>query len=264
MPHSIKARCRELERHAVDWPDHALRTLPPRLDLMPSTLRSPAVVDVLARLFEQVEQQDPLAKQRVQSREAEIGHRLPQAQRYELYGEAPLAITRDVGELLYTLVLGTRARKVVEFGSSLGISTIFLAAAIRDSEHTGSVIATEMLQSKVQAARRHLTEAGLEDLVELRPGDALQTLADLDEPVDLLFLDGRNDLYLPVLRLLEPRLAPSVLVAADLNADDPDLSPYLGHVRDPAGGYFSTTVPLDAGVELSIRLPVATTRKSHG
>jgi predicted O-methyltransferase YrrM len=256
MPHSIKARRRELERHAVDWPDHAL---PPCLDLMPSTLRSPAVIDVLARLFAQVEQQDPLAKQRVQSREAEIGHRLPQAQRYELYGEAPLAIAHDVGELLYTLVLGTRARKVVEFGSSLGISTIFLAAAIRDSEYSGSVIATEMLQSKVQAARRHLAEAGLEDLVELRRGDALQTLADLAEPVDLLFLDGRNDLYLTVLRLLEPRLAPSALVAADLNADDPDLSPYLEHVRDPASGYFSTTVPLDAGVELSIRLPVPPT-----
>jgi predicted O-methyltransferase YrrM len=121
-----------------------------------------------------------------------------------------------------------------------------------------------MLQSKVQAARRHLAEAGLEDLVELRPGDALQTLADLAEPVDLLFLDGRNDLYLPVLRLLEQRLAPSALVAADLNTDDPDLSPYLDHVRSPASGYFSTTVPLDAGVELSIRLPVAATQKSRG
>jgi predicted O-methyltransferase YrrM len=231
---------------------------------MPSTLRSPVVSDVLARLFAQVEQQDPLAKQRVQSREAELGHRLPQAQRYELYGEAPLAITRDVGELLYMLVLSARARKVVEFGSSLGISTIFLAAAIRDSERAGSLIATEMLRSKVQAAHRHLTEAGLDDLVELRPGDALQTLADLAEPVDLLFLDGRNDLYLSVLRLLEPRLAPSALVAADLNADDPDLSPYLEHVRDPASGYFSTTVPLDAGVELSVRLPVAAAQKSRG
>ncbi len=57
-------------------------------------------------------------------------------------------------------------------------------------------------------------------LVELRAGDALETLIDLAEPVDLLFLDGRNDLYLPVLRLVEPRLAPEALVAADLNAED--------------------------------------------
>jgi predicted O-methyltransferase YrrM len=121
-----------------------------------------------------------------------------------------------------------------------------------------------MLPSKVEAAVQHLTEAGLEDLVELLPGDALQTLADLAEPVDLLFLDGRNDLYLPVLRLLEPHLVPAAPVAADLNADDPDLVPYLKYVRNPANGYFSTTVPLDAGVEVSIRLPVTATTTSRG
>jgi predicted O-methyltransferase YrrM len=222
-----------------------------------STLRSPAVIDVLGRLFAQVEQQDPLAKQRVQAREAELGGRLSQAQRYELYGEAPLAISRDVGELLYVLAMSRRACRVVEFGSSLGISTIFLAAAIRDGAGAGagSLITTEVLPSKVQAARRHLTEAGLEDLVELRAGDALETLIDLAEPVDLLFLDGRNDLYLPVLRLVEPRLAPDALVAADLNAEDPDLLPYLEHVRDPDHGYFSIEIPLDAGVEISARLP---------
>lgn len=220
-----------------------------------STLRSPTVVDVLGRLFAQVEQEDPLAKQRVQAREAELGSRLPQAQRYELYGEAPLAISREVGELLYVLAMSRRACRVVEFGSSLGISTIFLAAAIRDGAGAGSLITTEMLPSKVQAARRHLTEAGLEDLVELRAGDALHTLADLAEPVDLLFLDGRNDLYLPVLRLVEPRLAPDALVAADLNVDDPDLFPYLEYLRDPDHGYFSIEIPLDAGVEISARLP---------
>jgi predicted O-methyltransferase YrrM len=221
---------------------------------MPSTLESSTVVDVLGRLFVQVEQQDPLAKQRVQAREAELGSRLPQAQRYELYGEAPLAIAREVGELLYVLAVSRRAHRVVEFGSSLGISTIYLAAAIRDSDDAGSLITTELLPGKAQAAGRHLAEAGLEDLVELRAGDALETLADLAEPVDLLFLDGRNDLYLPVLRLVEPRLAPGALVAADLNVEDPDLLPYLEYVRDPDSGYFSICAPLDDGVELSVRI----------
>jgi predicted O-methyltransferase YrrM len=82
----------------------------------------------------------------------------------------------------------------------------------------------------------------------------LQTLANVTEPVDLLFLDGRNDLYLPVLRLLEPRLAPDALVAADLSVEDPDLLPYLEHVRERAQGYFSINLPLDAGVELSVRI----------
>ncbi len=254
---------------------------------MPSTLTSPSVARVLARLLAQAEQQDPLAKQRVKAREAELGSRLAQAQRYELYGDAPLAITREVGELLYVLAVGRRARGIVEFGSSLGISTIFLAAAVRDGDGAagsdgdgaagsdgdgaagsdgdgaagsdgdgaGSLITTELHPGKVAATRRHLTEAGLADLVELRAGDALQTLTQLDRPVDLLFLDGRNDLYLPVLRLVEPRLAPDALVAADLNSEDPDLLPYLAYVRDPSHGYFSIEIPLDAGVELSARIP---------
>jgi predicted O-methyltransferase YrrM len=222
---------------------------------MASTLRSPRVVDVLGRLFAQVELQDPSAKRRVQDREIELGRRLSQAQRYELYGEAPLAITREVGELLYVLTVSRRARSVVEFGCSLGLSTIFLAAGLRDNnDGAGSLITTELLSGKAKTAREKLTEAGLNDLVELRVGDALQTLANVTEPVDLLFLDGRNDLYLPVLRLLEPRLAPDALVAADLSVEDPDLLPYLEHVRERAQGYFSINLPLDAGVELSVRI----------
>ena len=222
--------------------------------MVASTLESPRVLGVLDRLFAQVESQDPPAKQRVRDREIELGGRLSQAQRYELYGEAPLAITREVGELLYVLTVSRRARSVVEFGCSLGLSTIFLAAGLRDIDGAGSLVTTELLSGKANTARENLTDAGLGDLVELRVGDALHTLADLAEPVDLLFLDGRNDLYLPVLRLLEPQLAPDALVAADLNAEDPDLLPYLEHVRDRAHGYFSVNLPLDAGVEVSVRV----------
>jgi predicted O-methyltransferase YrrM len=222
---------------------------------MRSTLRSPSVAAVLHRLFAQSAQQDPQAKQRVRAREAELGERLDQARRYELYGQAPLAITQEVGELLYLLTRSRQARGVLEFGSSVGLSTIFLAAAIRDGGGAGSLITTELDPDKARATRLNLTEAGLEDLVELRPGDALLTLADLARPIDLLFLDGRNDLYLPVLRLVEERLAPGALVVADLNSEDSDLLPYLEYVRDPDHGYFSIELPLDDGVELAVRTP---------
>jgi predicted O-methyltransferase YrrM len=188
----------------------------------------------------------------VREREAELGTRLPQEERYEIYGAAPLAITRDVGRLLYLLALGSR-RRVVEFGCSLGISTIFLAAAIQDGNGTGSLITTELLPDKAEATRRHLAEAGLEHLVEVRTGDAMATLESLEAPIDLLFLDGRNDLYGAVLRLLESHLAPGALIAADLNTEDPDLLPYLEYVRDPDNGYQSLQVPLGDGVELSAR-----------
>ncbi len=218
---------------------------------MPSTLTSPAVSAVLDRLYEQAAAEDGPAKQRVRDREAELGGRLGQEQRYELYGDAPLAITREVGEMLYLLTVARRPSTVVEFGSSLGISTLFIAAALRDCG--GRLITTELLAEKAEAARGNLREAGLEELVELRVGDARETLRELDESVELLVLDGRNDLYLEVLRLLEPGLAGHAVIAADLNVEDPDLLPYLSYVRDPANGYLSVAVPLDAGVELALR-----------
>jgi predicted O-methyltransferase YrrM len=196
--------------------------------------------------------EDGPAKERIRAREEALGQRLDQQARYEIYGGAPLAIKRPVGELLYLLVVGARARTIIEFGTSLGISTIYLAAGLRDSGG-GSLVTTELLESKAHAARENLAEAGLDDLVDVRVGDARDTLRNLGADIDFLFLDGRNDLYLELLRALEPRLAPSALVAADLSAEDPDLLPYLKHVRDPASGYLSVAVPLDDGVELSLR-----------
>ena len=87
----------------------------------------------------------------------------------------------------------------------------------------------------------------------MRVGDALQTLGDLEGPVELLFLDGWNNLYLDVLGLLEARLAAGALVIADLSPDDPHLDRYRAHVDAPEHGYLSVTVPLDAGVVASIR-----------
>lgn len=218
-----------------------------------SSLRSPTVASVLDRLHALSQTEDPIVRRRVESHEAELGRRLTQKRRFELYGEAPLAITRQLGELLHLLVLVKRPRCAVEFGASLGVSTTYIAAALEDCG--GSLITSESHARKAERAQRHLAEAGLGDLVQLRVGDALETLAHLEQPVDLLFLDGRNDLYLPVLRLIEPRLSPYALVIADLSAGDPDLVPYLDHVRRPDGGYLSATLPLEAGVELSTHLP---------
>ena len=223
--------------------------------LSEASLHSPNVAAVLARLSAEASRRDPQVKELVRIREAELGRRMSQAERYELYGDAPLAIAPEVGALLYALCLGARATSVVEFGCSQAFSTIHLAAALRDAGNGGSVVTTEILPAKAKTARQNLLDAGLHDPVDLRVGDAIATLADVRGPVDLLFLDGRNDLYLEVLQLMQPRLAASALVAADLSADDPDLDPYLEHVRDPRHGYLSTLIPLDDGVELSVRVP---------
>lgn len=215
-----------------------------------STLRLPPVTAVINRVIALAAVEDERAKQRVIAAEAQLGRRLSQAQRYELYEDAPLAIKREVGELLYVLALGEPGRRVVEFGASHGLSTIYLAAALRDSGG-GALVTTECRPGKAETAMRNLADAGLSDLVEVRVGDALQTLS-VTGPVDLLFLDGRNDLYLQVLTIIEPHLPENALIVADLSMDDPDLLPYLEHVRDERSGYFSVEIAVAAGVELSV------------
>jgi predicted O-methyltransferase YrrM len=140
-----------------------------------------------------------------------------------------LPISRQDGQLLYALARGTCARQVVEFGTSFGISTLYLAAAIRGNGG-GRVVTTEIEPSKCDAAEANIRQAGLDDVAEVWRGDALETLHDLEEPVDLVFLDGWKNLYLPVLELLTPKLRRGALVVAD-NANFADARPYLAHVR---------------------------------
>ncbi|EJJ29050.1 O-methyltransferase [Rhizobium sp. CF142] len=160
-----------------------------------------------------------------------------------------LPVSRQTGELLYMLARSTNARTIVEFGTSFGISTLYLAAALRDNGG-GRLISSEFEVSKVARARQNLTEGGLADLVEIREGDALQTLStDLPDSIDLLLLDGAKSLYPEVLALVEGRLRPGALVIAD----DADYCPqYLDHVRSAAGGYMST--PFADDIELSMRV----------
>jgi predicted O-methyltransferase YrrM len=168
---------------------------------------------------------------------------------YARLKNVPLAVSRETGTLLYMLVRGTNARNIVEFGTSFGISTLHLAAALRDNGG-GRLITTEFESSKVARARENLTAGGLIDLVEIREGDALQTLKfGLPKTIDLLLLDGAKGLYPDVLALLEGRLRPGAFVVAD----DADASPdYLARVRSTEQGYLST--PFASDVEVSMRV----------
>jgi predicted O-methyltransferase YrrM len=170
----------------------------------------------------------------------------------DLYGRLKdlwLPVSRETGVLLYMLARSSRARTIVEFGTSFGISTLHLAAALRDNGG-GRLITTEFELSKVAQARKHLDAGGLADLVEIRAGDAVKTLAvDLPEQVDLLLLDGAKPLYPDILDLVEGSLRPGSLIVADNADDSPD---YLRRVRERDSGYLS--VPFAEDVELSMRI----------
>jgi predicted O-methyltransferase YrrM len=162
--------------------------------------------------------------------------------------DAYLPVSEETGRLLYLLARTRKARSIVEYGTSFGLSTLHLAAALKDNGG-GRIIGSEFEPGKVAQARANIARGGLLEYVEIREGDALETLShDLPEAIDLVLLDGAKILYSRILDLLEPRLAAGAVVVAD-NADD--APEYVARVRDPRSGYLS--VPFGKDVELSLR-----------
>ena len=219
-----------------------------------TTLLNPPLSTLLTSLFADADVTDAaLQRQRANLSDEDRARMMTNPDGYRaLYSSMKdfhLAVSRETGTMLYMLARATRARSVVEFGTSFGISTLHLAAALKDNGG-GRIIGTEFEPSKVGQARKNLAAAGLSDLAEIREGDALQTLShDLPEAIDLVLLDGAKPLYLKVLSLVEPRLREGALIVADNANWCPD---YLALVRSPAAGYLS--VPFAEDVELSMKL----------
>jgi len=219
-----------------------------------NTLSSPAVALLLDRLFAEADAASPLSSPAFSALSPEERTRLMRSKDdyrdlYARLKDFALPVSRETGQLLYILARASQARSIVEFGTSFGLSTLHLAAALRDNGG-GRLITSEFESSKVANAKANIAEAGLSDLVELREGDALETLkVDLPETIDLLLLDGAKSLYSDVLALVEDRLRPGAVIVAD-NADYcPD---YLEHVGAVANGY--STISFTDDVELSVRL----------
>jgi len=216
-----------------------------------TTLTSEPLAPLLDRLFLQAEAATSPAVARIghEERQRLMHSKTEYLDFYSRMKDLWLPVSRETGVLLYMLARSTNARSIVEFGTSFGLSTLYMAAALRDNGG-GRLIGSEFEPSKIAKAREHLAEGGVSDLVEIREGDALKTLATgLPPSIDLLLLDGAKSLYSDVLALVESRLRPGALIVAD-NADhSPD---YLARVRAPGSGYLS--VPFAGDVELSTRL----------
>lgn len=221
---------------------------------VPTTLTTAPVAPLLKLLFAEAEASTVrLNAQITDISDAEFAELMGSKTAYRaFYGrvkDAHLAVSPEAGRLLYMLARSTGARHIVEFGTSFGISTLHLAAALRDNGG-GRLIGSEFEPSKVAAARAHIAAAGLSDLVEIREGDALETLANnLPTEIDLLLLDGAKGLYPEILKLVEPRLRRGALVLADNVKWSPD---YIAQVRAADQGYLS--VPFTEDIEMSMRV----------
>jgi predicted O-methyltransferase YrrM len=222
---------------------------------MPTTLHSEKVQSLLNRLHAEARANDSasFAKfEKLSEAEREAVH-ADYRKHYGLLRDAFIPVGPELGRLLYLLATAARAKTIVEFGTSFGISTIYLAAALRDNGG-GKLITCEMEPTKSERAKAHLTEAGLADLVEFRVGDALELLGRKLGAVDFLLLDGAKPLYFRVLKLVEPHLRPAALIASDnINARN-KIEDFTSYVRDPGNGYVSVDMPLGDGIEVSMRV----------
>ena len=169
------------------------------------------------------------------------------------YTEFGFSIHPEQGDLIYLLCRSIAATRVVEFATSDGMSTLYFAAAVRDNGG-GRVIGSELVPAKVRRARENLVEAGLAEWVDIREGDARETLRDIGGPVDFALIDGwpvreGPSLALQVMELLAPQIRRGGIVMNDNGEDD-----YLAFVRDPANGFRSATLPIKKGTELSVKV----------
>lgn len=166
--------------------------------------------------------------------------------------EMLLPVGRATGTLLNLLAKQACARRILEVGSSFGYSTVWLAEAAR-AVH-GKVISLELKAEKTGYAAGQLARAGLADFVEFRVGDALESLAGLAGPFDLVLIDLWKNLYVPVFELLHPKLAPGALVIADNMIEPASARPHAQayrHAVHVARDMTSVLLPVGNGIELS-------------
>jgi len=169
------------------------------------------------------------------------------------YAKYGFSIVPEQGDLIYLLCRGLRATRVAEFATSVGMSTLYFAAAMRDNGG-GKVIGAELVPAKVAAARRNLAEANLSDYAEIREGDARQTLRDLGGPVDFVLIDGWPLVEGPSLaRQVIEIVAPQLRIGGYVMNDNAELD-FLEFIRDPDNGFLSITLPLKGGTELSVKV----------
>ena len=169
-----------------------------------------------------------------------------------------VALDRDKAEFCHQLCRTNDARRIVEIGTSYGVSTLYLAAAVRDNLETagseGLVIGTEYEPAKAAAARKHFEEAGLSRFIELREGDLRETLKQLDGPIDFVLIDIWIAMARSAIELVAPHLRPGAAVVCDNTQEyRDDYADYFAFINAPENRFRTMTLPFAGGLELSVR-----------
>jgi len=165
-------------------------------------------------------------------------------------------VARSTGQFLFSLVAPQWDCEVLEIGGSRGYSSIWLGAGVR--YFGGRVLSLEADPAKVEAWRANVAEAGLEETVDLIAGDAFETLPQIDDVFDIVFIDAEKDDYERLFQLARGKVEAGALFVADnvLSHADPLAQYSKARQADPT--LESVTVPLDRGLELSVVLSETT------
>jgi predicted O-methyltransferase YrrM len=215
----------------------------------------PALKNLLERLHMQSEAQTPALMAFVQDHgfRSVSGTDADVAKGRAFWADKMVALEPIKARFCYSLCRALNARRIVECGTSFGVSTLYLAAAIRDNGG-GTVIATEYEPAKAAIARGHFAQAGLSEFVDLREGDLRETLKRIEGPVDFLLMDIWTPLARPAIELVGPHLRKGAVVVAD-NTDTYRIAygEYFAYINDPANGFSTMTLPFDGGLEMSVK-----------
>jgi predicted O-methyltransferase YrrM len=225
---------------------------------MASPLKDAKLEALLARLHSQsdaqVEETDAYYERRERAGTLDAQGRFDD-ELHRFFSDKLVALDRDKAEFCYQLCRSLRAKRVVEAGTSFGVSTLYLAAAVRDNGvENGVVIATEYEPKKAAIARANFEEAGLNEFIDLREGDLRETLRDVGGPVDFMLVDIW-DVAQPALDLVSPNLREGAIVVCDNTAEDAnEYVEYFEFVNDPKNRFRTMTVPFSGGFELTVRV----------
>ncbi len=221
----------------------------------------PKLEPLLDRLHERSEAQRPAIRAHYDERDKAVD-RVPEDQAVltkNFLSDKLYALDRDKAEFCYQLCRTIDARRVVELGTSYGVSTLYLAAAVRDNVRaaggSGMVIGTEYEPEKARAAGEHFEEAGLSSFIDLREGDLRETLRQIEGPIDFILSDIWHPMVRPALELTVPHLRPrGVIITDNTEIDRSAYADFFAFINDPARHFRTMTLPFSGGLEMSVRL----------
>jgi predicted O-methyltransferase YrrM len=164
-----------------------------------------------------------------------------------------VALEPDKAEFCHLMCRALRASRIVEVGTSFGVSTVYLADAVR-ANGGGVVIGTEYEPAKAAAARATFAEAGLSAFIDLREGDLRETLKMIEGAVDFVLMDIWTEMAGPAIELIAPHLRPGAVIVTDNTARVRHAyQAFFAVIEDPANGFSTMTMPFEGGLEFTVK-----------